>query len=655
MLAWPTGKPLPTKSNALSQSSVATAGGIGLAAGLSNYFAVWDEAYAKGGDWSLVGQIITPAATRTTPTNLKLSAGRSTQRYPTLRFDGTAYRLMTQRLVSNAQQVFMTSFDARGAVVKPAKQLTAVGRHYPGGLACKSGTCLVAWSTRPILSALAEATRLDANNTQLDSPPRLLATPSDDQRLLRLVNDGSQLLYIWLQRQGRAGFQAFIRRQDLGGNWLDAAPVRLLINGKPVDGSFHPAALPGGGFALIVTTPIQGTSSSTRHFVTISRAGQVSSAVISKYDQDSIGDLICGPSECLLTAWDHEKYYAYRLDHKGSLFTPQPVVLSCGVGLHVMGNGYWCIAPTESGPKGQTITRLDRTLAIVGSPLHLPVVADDIGGPVLHKDATGVTLIFSAADTSAGKLMAARVNLAGDKILTAPKELLRSSFDGAFAPQAILPFGQKTYFAWQQTDGSWLYRIRMRELDATLTLVGPTTEFAPKEPGYRSVQVVAVDNDDMVLAYIERDSHPDRGSHRIKIRHTAKTHSVDAGVPPLDLGGYDMSQDTLAVADVATADASTAADAGHDLATADAAKADLADASGPTDMLSADAGIPAGDLSVRPDAGQPVSPGGCTCEAASHPSYSGFWTLFPFVLAVVMRRRCRQAWRGCAGGVSQRD
>jgi hypothetical protein len=425
MLAWPQQQPLPKTSNALSLSSVRQTGWIGLAAGASNFLAVWDEAYTKGGKWSLVGQVVTPAAKRTTPTNRQLSGGQPTRHHPELQYDSKAYRLLMQRLVNNQEQVFAASLDETGVVIEPAKQLTDGDRHYPRGLACHNGTCLAAWTTGPILRYFAAATRLDQKNVQIDKPALLLATPSDDQTQLRVTKSGKQLLYAWSREIGRDNIEVVTRRQDLAGKWLDSAPVPLRINNEGVSGAFHSTALPGGGFALVVTTPVKGSSTDrVTHFATISPTGQVSSKVISHRDHD-VRSLVCGPSECLVTFWGYFKTYAHRLDHQGALQTPDPVVFDCAGGLHLVGHAYWCVTPTTSPVNGQTITRFDRTLASVGTPLVIPFPDVDIGGAMLHQTSGAITLFFSAADTSAAKLVAARVNLAGDTILSAPKELVR--------------------------------------------------------------------------------------------------------------------------------------------------------------------------------------------------------------------------------------
>jgi MYXO-CTERM domain-containing protein len=184
----------------------------------------------------------------------------------------------------------------------------------------------------------------------------------------------------------------------------------------------------------------------------------------------------------------------------------------------------------------------------------------------------------------------------------------------------------------------------MRELDSKLALLGPTTEIAPRQPGYRSVHAIALDGDDMLLAYIKRDSHPDRGSHRIKVRNTAASpSSVDAGIPA-DLGNRDAGPDNTAITDLAqgdlTADLSDTSPPPLEAAVDLVAKVDLA-----ADLSAnrADASSPTVDAAVAPDTstvvGQPTTPQGCSCEVASPPSIDGFLSLLPLVLILLRRRQ----------------
>jgi hypothetical protein len=160
MLAWPQQQPLPKTSNALSLSSVRQTGWIGLAAGASNFLAVWDEAYTKGGKWSLVGQVVTPAAKRTTPTNRQLSGGQPTRHHPELQYDSKAYRLLMQRLVNNQEQVFAASLGRNGRGHRAGQTADRRGPplptrarvsqwHLPGGLDDRSDLAVFRSSDSP--------------------------------------------------------------------------------------------------------------------------------------------------------------------------------------------------------------------------------------------------------------------------------------------------------------------------------------------------------------------------------------------------------------------------------------------------------------------------------------------------------------------------
>lgn len=650
VVAWPTQQPLPTSSSALSLPGVNQVGALTLVEGAGNFLAVWEEERSQGTGFEMVGQFLTTSGARTKAGDLLLASLQTTSRFPQLRFDGQAFRMLTQELVANQEQVFLTTLDQNGAITSSTSALTSGDRHYATGLACQNGACLVSSTTGDPFKYVAEGTRVDANNQAVDNPAFSLSTPSDEQPLLSMTNDGNQILSVWLTATGRDPSRLFIRRQDQLGGWLDSAPVALHPGEDAQRAPLYSTAIPSGGFALAyaLTDTQGGNTTRALHVSYVSATGQVTSpAPFSFGAYEDIQGISCTTTECLVFVYDYFKTYAYRLDHQGKPQTASRTVFTCEGNLSAVGDEYWCVAPSTGGTSGQGVERFDTTLVSLGTPLQIPVPNENVGGAVVAADATGVTLAWSTASTAGVTLKAARVDLTASAVLAGPAELVSFKStrftQGELSPLAILPVGAKTYFLWLAADGQLIRKLRIQELSPSLALVGALTEVDPGALDFRYLQAAGTSAGHLVLGYVKRDSDPARGSHRIKFRHSAIVSTPDAGV---------ASPDPKVTVDAAVAkDARVPHDAGLPLPDSALTPPDVSPPadlkSHPVDVspLTQDSETQPADIEQQAtDAGVPLPEevqegGGCSCRLSPAGQTEFGHSLFLLLLGCVLLRR----------------
>ena len=573
---------------------------VALAAGGDRFLAVWDE--QRGGSAAglgLVGQVLTRAGARTSASDIALAPAAPTGHVGQLAFDGSAWRVLARQQVGGRDQVFAGTVASDGTVSQPLAALTMGGttRYTPSGVTCAGASCFATFSD--VDSYLALGTRLGATNAALDAPPIALSQPSDEQSAARLAWDGEQVLVTWVSRVGRATPELLVRRLNASGAWIDPAPLSL----GPTSGAMM-TALPEGGFAFAVAVPNTQTSKVDLVPTFVSRDGQVRrAATITSYSSIQLHDLACFADDCHLFVGISVSNYGYRIDHQGAL-TPgvQPQPILCDRALAV-GAEDWCLAETSSTQL--TLTRYDRALAAIGSPLMLSQTNErpDVGA-VMLADAGAVTIVWSAISTNpttqaqTRKVKVARIGTDG-QFQISPRDLPLALDGYAVFPQRLIKAAGTGWLFWYANDGREAWRLRLQQLQPSdLTLTGPVAELGSGglELAYIGIDAVTTAGDEVVLSTLALDPAPDRGSHRVRLRLTvAGPTTPDAGVdapvdgppdagvdaavemPPPPDGGVDSAPEPGAEPPPEPpSDAGTASDAGVDRGAADGGAPDVA-------------------------------------------------------------------------------
>jgi len=513
---------------------------VALAAGGDRFLAVWDE--QRGGSaagLALVGQVLTRAGARTSASDIALAPAAPTGHVGQLAFDGTAWRVLARQQVGGRDQVFAGTVAADGTVAQPLAALTSgTTRYAPSSATCAGASCFATFTD--VDSYVALGTRLGATNAAIDAPPIALSQPSDEQSAARLAWDGEQVLVAWASRVGRATPELFVRRMNAAGAWLDPAPLTL----GPTSG-FMLTALPEGGFAFALTVPNTQTSKTDLLPAFVARDGQVKrAATITSYSSIQLYGLSCLADDCHLFVGISVSSYGYRIDHQGTLapgVQPQPIL--CERALAV-GAETWCLAETSSG-RELTLTRYDRALAAIGSPLMLSQANErpDVGS-VMLADAGAVTVLWSAIYTNATtqaqsrRVKVARIGADG-QFMVSPRDLPVAPDGYAVFPQRLIKAAGTSWLFWYGNDGGEAWRLRLQELRLSdLTLTGPVAELGSGglELAYIGIDALTTAGDEVVLSTLALDPAPDRGSHRVRLRLTVAGPTMpDAGVDaPVD-------------------------------------------------------------------------------------------------------------------------
>lgn len=620
---------------------------LALAASSNKYLAAWSEERGATVGLVLVAQVLSSTGARTATSDLALAGPTGDYAHGVdLAYDGFSFRVATAEKVGNVGQVQLTTISTGGTITAATTTVTDGNPgHGASGLTCTTAqTCLLLYSDSAQLpnysiSTIA-ATRLGASNTLLDSPPLRPSFPSDEQSQLRMAFDGAAVLVAWLSATGTARPDVYVRRQSPTGEWLDATPRLVATSGYAI----QVAALPGGGFAIMHSHP--NAQESFRQDVRVSflsSAGVLTDAaapLVTKSDY-WFDQLFCRADECALFGnGSFDALRAWRFTHAGALLTstPQPQTPACQPSA-LVGDVYWCVGTPKSAETGVAVTRLDpTTLAALGAPLVTETIDEKINsGPILAPLPDGVTLIWAASHPNAQgpdmlfvRMKAMRVALDGGSVLDGPKTLFESLNLGWLMPRSLVRLVSGDWLFFYANDGQSVYQLRAQQVTAALATMGAAENLSPAGLELLTSITIATSAEQLLLGYLKRDSAPDRGSHRVKLRTTGDFVIVDEP----DLASAFPDGIDLAAPDLTGVAASPDLKKGKDAASKD------------SDSGSGDDGP---DVAPTDDGGT-TDPGddrgGCGCSHDRGRAPSAPWSEWAW-LAILTA--CARAWRARRG------
>ncbi len=230
----------------------------------TNYLVVWEKAIGYPASHDIFCTRVTQAGVILDTSGIAVCSDTSSQRYPTVSFDGVNYLIAWEDLRNGPFP------DIYGARVSPSGLvLDTLGipvstadssQRYPS-VVFEGAHYLVVWQDYDLSSDFTiQGTRVSTSGTVIDTPGIEISIADSIQCLTAACSDGSNYLVAWQDRRGTAAlkYDIYAARINQSGQVIDPSgiPVRVKI---PAQQSFPGAAFDGTNY-LVVWQDYRGSS-----------------------------------------------------------------------------------------------------------------------------------------------------------------------------------------------------------------------------------------------------------------------------------------------------------------------------------------------------------------------------------------------------------
>ncbi|MDI1448264.1 hypothetical protein [Polyangium sp. 6x1] len=196
---------------------------------------VWRD-YRSGSSYDIYGARLAPDGVVLDAAGLLVSAASGSQRYPQVAWDGVNFVAVWEDLRNGGgvYDLYGTRIDSQGTVLDPAGFVVVKGGADDLSVALAPGAThtLAAWDadaeSRDIFGA-----RIPQGGTAVDTPPALLSTAPNEERVGDAAFDGTNWFVVWADSRKGGSVVAGVRVSPAG-DVLDASAILVATGQGPV-------------------------------------------------------------------------------------------------------------------------------------------------------------------------------------------------------------------------------------------------------------------------------------------------------------------------------------------------------------------------------------------------------------------------------------
>ena len=468
-------------------------------------------------------------------TNLVYLPAPSTQRFPSVAFDGTNYLVVWQdeRNGPFEYDIYGTRVDQAGNVLDPAGiaiSTTSSWQYFPS-VAFDGTNYLVVWDDGDIYGA-----RVNQAGNVLDPAGIAISTATNAQTCPSVAFDGTNCLVVWYD--SRNGFpDIYGARVNQAGNVLDPAGIAI---STAVNGQYEPSVAFDGTNCLVVWGDHRSGwwYDSDIYGARVDQSGNVldpAGIAISTATNAQTCPSVAFDGTNYLVVWQDERngqyeydIYGTRVDQSGNILDPTGIAIATGAnGQHFPsitfdGTNYLVVwhdyntSPPEYQIYGARVDQTGNVLDTTGIAISVVVYWQSY--PSIAFDNTNYLIVWEDWRNGSYDIYGTRVNQSGN-VLDPAGIAISSAANSQLRPS--ITFDNTNYLiVWQdERNGSWdIYGARVDQSGNVLDPAGIAISTAA---GDQYAPSVAFDNTNYLVVWTDGDIYGARVNQAGNVLDTA--------------------------------------------------------------------------------------------------------------------------------------